>query len=247
MFREAHRKDAKLRRRCPRTSARNRSPSAAPPTTTSSSRAGRRAAPRAHRPAGRAALLRRRRRRAERRRTARPSRRASRSPSISARSSRVGAGPVPLAHPAICADAHGAGTASGAARPARHRPRSDARVARHRPPGGERQHATVMLDRMMVVDHGSTSGTYVGGQRIAAEPADADRSRAASSRSAPSRSRCRCSSQLARVAAPREPTTAAADPGGAGDAGRPPGRSRRRTPAAASERSRASTARSSAS
>jgi ABC transport system ATP-binding/permease protein len=27
-------------------------------------------------------------------------------------------------------------------------------------------HATVMLDRMMVVDHGSTSGTYVNGQRI---------------------------------------------------------------------------------
>jgi len=28
------------------------------------------------------------------------------------------------------------------------------------------QHATVMLDRMMVQDHGSTSGTYVGGQKI---------------------------------------------------------------------------------
>jgi len=28
------------------------------------------------------------------------------------------------------------------------------------------QHATVMLDRMMVVDHASTSGTYVGGQKI---------------------------------------------------------------------------------
>jgi ABC-type multidrug transport system ATPase subunit/pSer/pThr/pTyr-binding forkhead associated (FHA) protein len=28
------------------------------------------------------------------------------------------------------------------------------------------QHATVMLDRMMVIDHGSTSGTYLGGQRI---------------------------------------------------------------------------------
>ncbi|HEY2367035.1 MAG TPA: FHA domain-containing protein, partial [Polyangiaceae bacterium] len=29
------------------------------------------------------------------------------------------------------------------------------------------QHATVMLDRMMVVDHASTSGTYVAGQKIA--------------------------------------------------------------------------------
>src|SRR5215472_11100197 len=28
------------------------------------------------------------------------------------------------------------------------------------------QHATVMLDRMMVTDHGSTSGTYVAGQKI---------------------------------------------------------------------------------
>ena len=28
------------------------------------------------------------------------------------------------------------------------------------------QHATVMLDRMMVVDHGSTSGTYLAGQQI---------------------------------------------------------------------------------
>jgi ABC-type multidrug transport system ATPase subunit/pSer/pThr/pTyr-binding forkhead associated (FHA) protein len=28
------------------------------------------------------------------------------------------------------------------------------------------QHATVMLDRMMVVDHGSTSGTWVGGHKI---------------------------------------------------------------------------------
>jgi ABC-type multidrug transport system ATPase subunit/pSer/pThr/pTyr-binding forkhead associated (FHA) protein len=30
------------------------------------------------------------------------------------------------------------------------------------------QHATIMLDRLMVVDHGSTSGTWVSGQRIAA-------------------------------------------------------------------------------
>ena len=30
------------------------------------------------------------------------------------------------------------------------------------------QHATVMLDRMMVVDHGSTSGTYLVGQQIPA-------------------------------------------------------------------------------
>ena len=30
------------------------------------------------------------------------------------------------------------------------------------------QHATVMLDRMMVVDHGSTSGTYLAGQQIPA-------------------------------------------------------------------------------
>jgi ABC-type multidrug transport system ATPase subunit/pSer/pThr/pTyr-binding forkhead associated (FHA) protein len=30
------------------------------------------------------------------------------------------------------------------------------------------QHATVMLDRMMVVDHGSTSGTWVGGRQVPA-------------------------------------------------------------------------------
>src|SRR4051794_38439540 len=36
-------------------------------------------------------------------------------------------------------------------------------------------HATVMMDRMMVVDSGSTSGTYVGGQRIAPnQPAPLD-------------------------------------------------------------------------
>jgi len=37
------------------------------------------------------------------------------------------------------------------------------------------QHATVMLDRMMAVDHGSTSGTWVGGQQLAPnQPAPID-------------------------------------------------------------------------
>jgi ABC-type multidrug transport system ATPase subunit/pSer/pThr/pTyr-binding forkhead associated (FHA) protein len=37
------------------------------------------------------------------------------------------------------------------------------------------QHATIMLDRMMAVDHGSTSGTWVGGQQLAPnQPAPID-------------------------------------------------------------------------
>src|SRR5215471_8801283 len=35
-------------------------------------------------------------------------------------------------------------------------------------PSVSSQHATVILDRMMVIDHSSTSGTYVGTQRIPA-------------------------------------------------------------------------------
>jgi hypothetical protein len=49
-------------------------------------------------------------------------------------------------------------------------------------------HCTVMLDRLMVTDHGSTSGTYAGPQRIAPPTSRRRSTRTASSRSAP----CRC-------------------------------------------------------
>jgi ABC-type multidrug transport system ATPase subunit/pSer/pThr/pTyr-binding forkhead associated (FHA) protein len=79
----------------------------------------------------------------------------------------VGQVNVPLSHPAIVAMlmAHG----KNASAPRGH-------VVIGRDPGRatlvvahgavSSQHATVMLDRMMVVDHASTSGTYVAGQKI---------------------------------------------------------------------------------
>jgi ABC-type multidrug transport system ATPase subunit/pSer/pThr/pTyr-binding forkhead associated (FHA) protein len=79
----------------------------------------------------------------------------------------VGGVPVPLAHPAIGPMLMSPGDL--------HAPRGHVVVGRdaarsslviaHAAVSG--QHATVMLDRMMVVDHGSTSGTWIAGQRLA--------------------------------------------------------------------------------
>src|SRR5579863_6098455 len=78
----------------------------------------------------------------------------------------VGAVPVPLPHPAICTMLMSHGQAAA---PPGHLVvgRDAARaslVLSHGAVSG--QHATVMLDRMVVVDHGSTSGTWVNGQQI---------------------------------------------------------------------------------
>jgi ABC-type multidrug transport system ATPase subunit/pSer/pThr/pTyr-binding forkhead associated (FHA) protein len=80
----------------------------------------------------------------------------------------MGGVPVPLAHPAF-----GSMLMSPGQLPA---PRGQVVVGRdaaraslviaHGAVSG--QHATVMLDRMMVVDHGSTSGTWVGGRQVPA-------------------------------------------------------------------------------
>jgi ABC-type multidrug transport system ATPase subunit/pSer/pThr/pTyr-binding forkhead associated (FHA) protein len=78
----------------------------------------------------------------------------------------VGQVPVPLSHPAIVAMIAGRGEAQA--------PRGQLLIGREPSraslvlahPTVSGHHATVMLDRMMVVDHGSTSGTYVNGQRI---------------------------------------------------------------------------------
>jgi ABC-type multidrug transport system ATPase subunit/pSer/pThr/pTyr-binding forkhead associated (FHA) protein len=74
--------------------------------------------------------------------------------------------PVPLSHPALAAML----MSTGQVQP----PRGQIIVGRdatraslvvgHAAVSG--QHATVMLDRMMVVDHGSTSGTWVGGHKV---------------------------------------------------------------------------------
>jgi ABC transport system ATP-binding/permease protein len=79
----------------------------------------------------------------------------------------LGQTPVPLGHPAVVAMLMSPG---GLTAPRGHvvLGRDAARstlVVSH--PAVSAQHATVMLDRMMVQDHGSTSGTYVAGQRIA--------------------------------------------------------------------------------
>jgi ABC transport system ATP-binding/permease protein len=79
----------------------------------------------------------------------------------------LGQTPVPLAHPAVVSMLMSPGSLSA--------PRGHVVVGRDAPrstlvlshPAVSAQHATVMLDRMMVQDHGSTSGTYVAGQRIA--------------------------------------------------------------------------------
>ena len=80
----------------------------------------------------------------------------------------LGASPVPLAHPALVSMLMSAG---GLTAPRGHvivgrEPTRASLVIAHNAVSG--QHATVMLDRMQLVDHGSTSGTYVGGQRVPA-------------------------------------------------------------------------------
>ena len=80
----------------------------------------------------------------------------------------VGQANVPLAHPAIVSMIMAPGQLGGVPRGHVVVGRDPARatlVVGHAAVSS--QHATVMLDRMMVVDHGSTSGTYLGGQKIA--------------------------------------------------------------------------------
>ena len=78
----------------------------------------------------------------------------------------LGGVPVPLAHVALCTML----MAPGQLQPPRGQiivGRDAARaslVISHGAVSG--QHATIMLDRMMAVDHGSTSGTWVGGQQL---------------------------------------------------------------------------------
>ena len=78
----------------------------------------------------------------------------------------VGQAPVPLTHPAIVAML----MSPGQVQPPRghivvgREPSRSSLVIAHASVSG--QHATVMLDRMMVQDNGSTSGTYVNGQQI---------------------------------------------------------------------------------
>ncbi|RYZ66142.1 MAG: FHA domain-containing protein, partial [Proteobacteria bacterium] len=79
----------------------------------------------------------------------------------------LGQVPVPLGHPDIVMMLFSRGSLEA--------PRGQLHIGRDAAsaslvighPAVSGRHATVMLDRMMVVDHGSTSGTYVGGQRIA--------------------------------------------------------------------------------
>ncbi len=82
----------------------------------------------------------------------------------------VGQVPVPLAHPAIAqmvlAQGHLQPPQRGHVIIGRDPTRASLAVTHASVSGA---HATVMLDRMMVVDHGSTSGTYVAGQRCAPE------------------------------------------------------------------------------
>src|SRR5450755_1298204 len=78
----------------------------------------------------------------------------------------LGGVPVPLAHVGLCTML----MAPGQLQPPRGQiivGRDAARaslVISHGAVSG--QHATIMLDRMMAVDHGSTSGTWVGGQQL---------------------------------------------------------------------------------
>jgi ABC transport system ATP-binding/permease protein len=82
----------------------------------------------------------------------------------------VGAGqiPIPLHHPAITLSLMATGmlvVPPGQIVLGRDPSRASI-VVQH--PSVSSQHATVILDRMMVIDHSSTSGTYVGTTRIAA-------------------------------------------------------------------------------
>jgi ABC-type multidrug transport system ATPase subunit/pSer/pThr/pTyr-binding forkhead associated (FHA) protein len=78
----------------------------------------------------------------------------------------VGSVTVPLAHPAICTMLMAPGdlvAPSGQVVVGRDAARASLVIA-HAAVSG--QHATVMLDRMMVVDHGSTSGTWIAGRQV---------------------------------------------------------------------------------
>ncbi|WP_437959691.1 FHA domain-containing protein [Sorangium sp. So ce119] len=79
----------------------------------------------------------------------------------------VAQAPVPLNHPAITLMMASPGTLAPA--PGQvvigRDPGRASLVLQH--PSVSSQHATVTLDRMMVIDHNSTSGTYVSAQRIA--------------------------------------------------------------------------------
>ncbi|MBK9261736.1 MAG: FHA domain-containing protein [Polyangiaceae bacterium] len=79
----------------------------------------------------------------------------------------VGNAPVPLSHPAVVMSIMTTGTVT--APPGQlvigRDPARASLVIQH--PSVSSHHATVMLDRMCVVDNGSTSGTYVGAQKIA--------------------------------------------------------------------------------
>jgi ABC-type multidrug transport system ATPase subunit/pSer/pThr/pTyr-binding forkhead associated (FHA) protein len=79
----------------------------------------------------------------------------------------VGQAPVPLNHPAIslCLMTHGTLAPPPGQIVIGRDPGRASLVVQH--PSVSSQHATVALDRMMVIDHGSTSGTYVGTSRIA--------------------------------------------------------------------------------
>lgn len=79
----------------------------------------------------------------------------------------VGQVNVPLAHPGIVSMTMSQGNLQGAQRGHVVVGRDPARATTVIAHGAvSSQHATVMLDRMMVIDHASTSGTYVGGQKI---------------------------------------------------------------------------------
>ena len=78
----------------------------------------------------------------------------------------VGGVPVPLAHPAISTMLMSPGNLQaprGQVVVGRDAARASLVIAHGAVSG---QHATVMLDRMMAVDHGSTSGTWVAGQQL---------------------------------------------------------------------------------
>src|SRR5579872_4107550 len=78
----------------------------------------------------------------------------------------LGSVPVPLPHPAICTMLMSPGQAAappGQIIVGRDAARASLVIAHGAVSG---QHATVMLDRMMAVDHGSTSGTWVGGRQL---------------------------------------------------------------------------------
>ncbi len=79
----------------------------------------------------------------------------------------AGQSPIPLNHPAITLMlmAQGGFSAPPGQIVIGRDPSRASLVVGH--PSVSSQHATVLLDRMMIIDHNSTSGTYVGPQRIA--------------------------------------------------------------------------------